>query len=187
MAVWILLIVAGVAIGVVGLLITINQLEENPELIVKYAEQIKGYGLAWIFPFTIISGTVVPLGTPLVVAGASALGMPKLPLVIIASAGFVIGCSINYALVFLLGEPFVKKRYSEQYEDILRWWGRWGMAVFIAFSFIPSLPVDLFALACGLFKMRPLYFATIAFAGCMVKFGIWSFVGGIIGQTIGLI
>jgi membrane protein YqaA with SNARE-associated domain len=191
--VWIILIIIGVIIYGSIFLFAKEYLNDNPELMEEvigyqeeYEDEIDNYGLIGIFLLTIVGGTVLALGTPGIVAGGVVAGIPTIPLILIASAGFTLGCSVSYVLAWVFGDAFVKKRYSEQYDDILGWWDRWGFPFFVIFAFIPLLPVDLFALACGLFKMHPHYFLGISFAGRLVCFAMWAFIGGIAAQSIGL-
>jgi len=69
------------------------------------------YGLAGIFLATILAGTIVPLGSPALVIVA-AFFIDPIPLILIASIGFTIGMTINYALAYKLGRPFVAKRVA---------------------------------------------------------------------------
>src|SRR3989304_3492680 len=59
------------------------------------------YGLAGIFLATVLAGTIVPLGSPALVAAAAMF--PKInpvQLVLVASVGFTLGMTINYALAY---------------------------------------------------------------------------------------
>src|SRR3990172_4798394 len=67
------------------------------------------YGLAGIFLATILAGTIIPLGSPALVAVA-AFFIDPIPLILVASIGFTIGMTINYALAYKLGRNFVAKR-----------------------------------------------------------------------------
>ena len=58
------------------------------------------YGLAGIFFATILAGTIVPLGSPALVAAARLFGVNPVLLVIVASVGFTLGMTINYGFVF---------------------------------------------------------------------------------------
>ena len=159
----------------------------DPEQLNVYIEGIVAYGVPGVFILTIISGTVLPLGTPAIIAIAGGAGINKVVLVIVASAGFTIGCSINYIVAYKLGEPFIKKRYEEQYNDIRKWWDKWGTKIFVFFCFVPLMPVDLFALFCGLYKMKPSFFVGISFAGRLLAFSFWAFLGASVSQYLGIL
>src|SRR3972149_5002851 len=85
------------------------------------------YGLAGIFLATIIAGTIIPLGSPALVAVA-AFFIDPIPLILVASIGFTIGMTINYALAYKLGRPFVAKRMElEHLDQITHAWSKWGL------------------------------------------------------------
>lgn len=159
----------------------------DPDQLNEYIEGIVEYGIEGVFLLTVISGTVLPLGTPAVIAIASGAGINKMVLVIVASAGFTVGCSINYIVAYRLGEPFIKKRYEEQYNDIMKWWNKWGTKIFVFFCFVPLMPVDLFALFCGLFKMKPSFFLGFSFFGRLVAFSFWAYLGAYVSQYLGIL
>ena len=188
---WVAVWIAFIAIVLVicaGLILYVQDLQaSNPDLLNEYIEGIVEYGAPGVFLLTIISGTVLPMGTPAIIAIAAAAGLNKVILVIVAAAGFTIGCSINYLLAFVLGESFVKKRYEEQYNDIMKWWNKWGTPIFVVFAFIPLMPVDLFAIFCGLFKMKPSFFVAVSFGGRLVAFAFWAFLGEYVSQYLGII
>src|SRR4030066_2551164 len=84
------------------------------------------YGLAGIFLATILAGTIIPVGSPALVAAARLFGVNPVLLVIVASVGFTLGMTINYCLAYRLGRPYVAKRMDpEHLEQMTRLWSKW--------------------------------------------------------------
>jgi len=63
---------------------------------------------------TIIAGTIIPIGSPVIVAAANTFGLPVIPLAVVATVGFTIGITINYYVAYFLGRPYVIKKVSRQ-------------------------------------------------------------------------
>ena len=144
------------------------------------------YGLAGIFLATILAGTIVPLGSPALVALA-AFFIDPIPLILTASTGFTIGMTINYALAYKLGRPFVAKRMDPEHLDqITRAWNKWGLAIYIIFGLIPVLPVELLSFICGLFKTRVSTFLLLSFIPRLIVFTLIVYFGQYIGVWIGV-
>jgi membrane protein YqaA with SNARE-associated domain len=144
------------------------------------------YGLAGIFLATILAGTIVPLGSPALVAVA-AFFIDPIPLILIASIGFTIGMTINYALAYKLGRPFVTKRMEpEHLNQITHAWSKWGLIIYVIFGLTPVLPVELLAFVCGLLKTRVSTFLTLSFIPRLVVFAVIVYFGQYIGAWIGV-
>jgi len=143
------------------------------------------YGLIGIFIVTVLAGTVVPLGSPALVAAASMFVDP-VPLIIVASAGFTVGMTINYILAYKLGRPYVEKRMSaEHFDEIARLWSKWGLVIYVFFGLTPVLPVELLSFICGLLKTRVPTFLLLSFLPRLLVFTIVAYFGKYIGAWIG--
>ena len=143
------------------------------------------YGLAGIFLATILAGTIIPLGSPALVAAAALFGVNPIQLVIVASVGFTIGMTINYALAYKLGRPYVAKKFSPDHlEDINRVWNKWGIALFIIFGLTPVLPVELLAFICGLVKTHIAKFILISFVPRLIVFTLIVYFGQHLGTWL---
>ena len=144
------------------------------------------YGLAGIFLATILAGTIVPLGSPALVAVA-ALFIDPIPLILVASIGFTIGMTINYALAYKLGRPFVAKRMEPEHLDqIMHAWSKWGLVIYVIFGLTPVLPVELLSFICGLLKTRVSTFLLLSFIPRLIVFTLIVFFGRYIGAWIGV-
>jgi membrane protein YqaA with SNARE-associated domain len=146
------------------------------------------YGLLGIFLATILAGTVVPLGSPALVVAAALFGIPRIPLILVATIGFTIGMSINYGLACRLGRPYVERKVSpEKFKDVMRLWGRWGWILYVTFGLIPVLPVELLAFICGLLKTRLDVFLGLSFVPRLIVFTVLAYFGETIGGWIGIV
>jgi membrane protein YqaA with SNARE-associated domain len=147
---------------------------------------ILNYGLAGILLATILAGTIVPLGSPALVALAAFFIYP-MQLVLVASIGFTIGMTINYALAYKLGRPFVARRMTaEHLEQITRLWSKWGLIIYVIFGLTPVLPVELLSFICGLLKTRLTTFLVLSFIPRLIVFTLIVMFGQYIGAWIGV-
>jgi membrane protein YqaA with SNARE-associated domain len=142
------------------------------------------YGLLGIFLATILAGTIVPLGSPAIVAVA-AFFIDPIPLILAASIGFTIGMIINYALAYKLGRPFVTKRINpEHLNQITHAWSKWGLIIYVIFGLIPILPVELLSFICGLLKTRISIFLLLSFIPRLIVFAFIVFFGQQVGTWL---
>jgi membrane protein YqaA with SNARE-associated domain len=145
------------------------------------------YGLAGIFLATIAAGTIVPLGSPALVVAAALFGVNPLLLVLVASIGFTIGMTINYALAYGLGRPYVTKKVSAGHlEEIMHIWSKWGWIIYTIFGLIPVLPVELLSFICGLLKTRISTFLTLSFVPRLMVFALLVYFGQSVGAWLGV-
>ena len=142
------------------------------------------YGLFGIFLAAILAGTIVPLGSPAIVAVA-AFFIDPIPLIFTASIGFTIGMTINYALAYKLGRPFVTKRINpEHLNQITHAWGKWGLVIYVIFGLTPILPVELLSFICGLLKTPISTFFLLSFIPRLIVFTVIVFFGQQVGTWL---
>jgi membrane protein YqaA with SNARE-associated domain len=145
------------------------------------------YGLLGIFVATILAGTIVPLGSPALVFAAAMFGVDKISLILVASIGFTIGMTINYALAYRLGRPFITKRMdAEHLEQITHLWSSWGLVIYVIFGLTPVLPVELLSFICGFLKTRVSTFLILSFVPRLIVFTLIVLFGEYIGAFIGV-
>ena len=184
-------IILGVIIVAVGLIIFFLLKFFNiggAQLFLDAKAFVTEYGLIGIFFATILAGTVVPLGSPALVAVAAAFEVPKIPLILIATTGFTIGMIINYGLAYRLGRPYVVKKVSiETFREIMHLWDRWGWMLYTIFGLIPVLPVELLSFICGLLKTRLDIFLILSFLPRLIVFAILAYLGQQAGTWMGII
>ncbi len=156
-------------------------------LFVSIEHFFASYGLAGVFFATIIAGTIIPLGSPALVAAAALFGVNPILLILVATTGFTIGMTINYALAYRLGRPFVSKKIStEHLEQLARVWSKWGWIIYAVFGLIPLLPVELLSFICGLLKTRLSIFITLSFAPRLIVFTLLVYFGQSMGAWLGV-
>lgn len=145
------------------------------------------YGFVGIFFATILAGTIVPLGSPGLVVAAALLGVPPIPLILVATLGFTLGMVINYSLALGLGRPYVMKKMSaEDLDEITGLWNKWGWIIYAIFGLIPILPVELLSFICGLLKTRLDIFLTLSFVPRLIVFTMLAYFGESLGIWVGL-
>ena len=146
------------------------------------------YGIVGIFVATFLAGTLIPLGSPALVAVGAFYGMPKILLVFVATSGFTLGMMTNYGLARYLGRPYVLNRIEpKELDNISNLWSRWGWLLYVGFGLIPVLPVELLALVCGLLKTRLETFFALTFLPRLITFAILVYLGEQAGMWIGVL
>lgn len=176
------------AIGLAAILILKILNAGGTQLFINVKAFVKEYGLIGIFFATILAGTVVPLGSPVLVVAAASFGVQPILLILVATVGFTIGMTINYGLACSIGRPYVIKKVSAaKLEEISVLWSKWGWIIYTVFGFVPFLPVELLSLFCGLIKTRIDLFLVLSFTPRLVVFTILAYLGGQIGGWIGII
>lgn len=159
----------------------------NAQLFFDVEAFVAEYGLVGVFLATILAGTLVPLGSPALVVAAALFGVHPISLILVATAGFTIGMSVNYGLAYRLGRPYVMRNVSaEKLDEFMRLWGRWGWVLYTIFGLIPFLPVELLALICGVLKTRLDIFLILSFVPRLTVFTILAYFGETAGKWIGL-
>lgn len=176
-----------IVIGVIILLFMKYFNFSNSQLFSDTKAFVNEYGLPGIFFAIILAGTIIPLGSPVLVAAAALLGVPPLPLVFVATTGFTIGMIINYALACKLGRPFVMRKLKpEKLEEVSGLWGKWGWIIYTIFGLIPVLPVEFLSLFCGLLKTRLDVFLVLSFIPRFIVFAILAYFGEYAGAWMGI-
>lgn len=174
-----------IAVGIIILFLLKHFNIGNSQWFLDAKVIVQEYGLVGIFLATILAGTIVPLGSPALVTAAAAFGVPKIPLILVATTGFTIGMMINYGLAYRLGRRYVMNKVSaERLEETTRLWNKWGWILYVIFGLIFFLPVELLSLICGLLKTRLDYFLILSFAPRLVVFIILAFLGEQLGPWI---
>lgn len=145
------------------------------------------YGLFGIFIATIIAGTIIPLGSPALIAAAALFGVNPIALIIVSTIGFTIGMIINYILAFKLGRPYIEKKMKpKDLEEMTFIWKKWGWIIYVIFGAIPVLPVELLAFICGFLKTKIVTFTILSFLPRLFVFSILVYFGKSAGVWLGI-
>ncbi len=168
----------GIVLVLLGALAVTWISAKNPQIAAFVRGTVQKYGLLGVFVITIASGTVVPTGSPLIVAYASSCGIPPIPLTLVAASGYTIGTATSYTLAYFLGEEYVSKRISQEtLQSLTAEWNQRGYILAVVFSLVPGFPVDLLAVVCGVLKTKPLPFFTLSWVTLTVQFGLCVWLG----------
>jgi len=95
-------IIAGIILALLILTLASWLSGINPELLRRIKALIQNYGYFGIFILTIIAGSIIPFGSPIIVASAAGFGLDILKLALISATGYTLGVLTSYipALVF---------------------------------------------------------------------------------------
>ncbi|MEM3507129.1 MAG: VTT domain-containing protein [Candidatus Bathyarchaeia archaeon] len=144
---------------------------------------VQDYGYIGILISTIIAGSIIPFGSPIIVATTAAFGLNITNLALVASTGYTLGVLTCYIPAWLFGEAYVKKKVGEEtFQKYSEIWNKYGYKLSMLFSVIPGFPVDLLALICGCFHTKAKFFIPICWFALFIQFLIC----GIIGQFLGV-
>ena len=95
------------------------------------------------------------------------------------------GMTINYALAYKLGRPFVAKRMEpEHLNQIKAAWSKWGLIIYVIFGLTPVLPVELLSFICGLLKPTICIFLLISFIPRLIVFTLIVYFGQNLGTWL---
>lgn len=145
------------------------------------------YGLLGIFIATIIAGTIIPLGSPALVAAAALFGVNPIALIIVSTTGFTVGMILNYVLAYKLGRPYVEKKMKpNELKEMTFVWKKWGWIIYVIFGAIPVLPVELLAFICGFLKTKLVTFTILSFLPRLFVFSILVYFGQSAGIWLGI-
>jgi membrane protein YqaA with SNARE-associated domain len=145
------------------------------------------YGLLGIFIATIIAGTIIPLGSPALVAAAALFGVNPIALIIVSTTGFTVGMILNYVLAYKLGRPYVEKKMKpNELNEMTFVWKKWGWIIYVIFGAIPVLPVELLAFICGFLKTKLVTFTILSFLPRLFVFSILVYFGQSAGIWLGI-
>jgi len=131
---------------------------------------VEVYGLVGLFIATLLGGTLVPLSCDAFAVLALGLGMPLVPVIIVASLGTAFG-GLSTFVVGRAGSNKLQERMSEKklkkYQKLFR---SKGGSFLIFFSSLTPVPFDPCALAAGSLKMPIAKFVGVSFIGRFVRY-----------------
>jgi membrane protein YqaA with SNARE-associated domain len=178
-------VIGGIIVALLAMLVVVWISKENPQIIVFVKDLILKYGFIGVFVATVISGTILPFGSPLVVASASGFGLPIIPLILVATLGFTIGATTCYFLAFFLREKYVLNRMNrETFQSLALKWNQKGYWLCVIFSLVPGFPIELLAIACGIFKTKLWFFIPLCCLTLVFHFTVYALFGQYIGSWI---
>jgi membrane protein YqaA with SNARE-associated domain len=181
-----LAIIATIAGIVIILLFHLFDLS-NSQFLTNIEEMFLSYGLLGIFIATIIAGTIIPLGSPALVAAAALFGVNPIALIFVSTSGFTLGMIINYFLAYKLGRPYIEKKMNKtDLKEMTFVWKKWGWIIYVIFGAIPVLPVELLSFICGFLKTKLITFTILSFLPRFFVFSLLVYFGQSAGIWLGI-
>ncbi|MEM3406239.1 MAG: VTT domain-containing protein [Nitrososphaerota archaeon] len=175
-------IIAGIILALLILTLTSWLSGANPEFLRRIKALIQNYGYFGIFISTIIAGSIIPFGSPIIVASAASFGLDILKLALISATGYTIGVLTSYIPAWFFGEYYVKKKVGEElFNKYVESWNKNGYKLCVLFSIIPGFPVDILALISGCFRTKAIFFIPICWCTLLIQFYICGHIGSFLG------
>ncbi len=138
-------------------------------------ESLIDLGYLGLFIGSFLASTVIPLSADVLLLGILALGGNAWVCLLVATAGNWLGGLTSYWLGWIGKWEWIERRFKVRKEKLLaqkRHIDRYG--VFLAlFTWLPLIG-DLFALALGFYKIRPVSCIVYMLAGRFVRFLVWT-------------
>lgn len=179
----IIAIIAGIALILIFHMFNLS----DSQFMTNLEEMFLSYGIYGIFIATIIAGTIIPLGSPALIAAAALFGVNPLTLILVSSSGFTLGMLINYFLAFKLGRPYIEKKMTKnELNEMTFVWKKWGWIIYVIFGAIPILPVELLSFICGFLKTKIITFTILTFFPRLFVFSILVYFGQSAGIWLGI-
>lgn len=125
-------------------------------------------GPAGLFLIAFLAATLLPLGSEAVLAALLLEGGEPVTLVAVATAGNVLGSTLNYAMGWGANRGWLSRRKPcalERAERRFRRYGRWSLL----FSWVPIVG-DPLTLVAGLLRVNLLWFLALVTAGKALRY-----------------
>jgi membrane protein DedA with SNARE-associated domain len=147
---------------------------------------IREYGALGVFVGMFLESSVLPIPSEFVLAGAGAMQIPILTIIIFGSIGSTMGSAIGYSIGRYGGRPFIDAygKYilitPEKLAAAEKWVEKYGpFAVFLS-RLIPFIPFKVFSISAGIIRMSFIPFLLYTFLGMIPR----TIVLASLGKTI---
>ena len=123
---------------------------------------IEEYGYWGLLLFCLLAATIVPISSEGAVAGALALKMKALPVLVWASVGNILGTVVNYFFGIWIGQKWVEKKIAKSTKkayEIAHKYGWWSLLL----SWLPIIG-DPITIAAGVLRWNFVLFSVIVFS-----------------------
>lgn len=134
-------------------------------------------GYIGLFIAALLAATVLPLSSEVVLGALLVSGWSPVTLVLVATAGNVLGSLINYGLGYWASLSLIKKwlRLTDaEFTRAERRFKRWGTAA-LCFAWVPVVGDPLTVLA-GILRIRLLWFVLLVTLGKGLRYVVLSYV-----------
>lgn len=140
-------------------------------------ESFVEFGLWGLFIAAFLAATVLPLSSEIVLSSLLIGGLSPTPVVLVATAGNVLGAITNYGLGYWASKGPIKKwlRMSEQEfvraEQRFQKYGLWSLCL----AWVPIIGDPLTVMA-GILRIRLLWFVLLVSAGKLLRYIVIAYV-----------
>ena len=146
-------------------------------------ELIKRYGDLGVFISMFLESSIVPIPSEVIVAGAGAIGIPMVQIIIFGSLGSTCGAVIGYSIgrfaampvILKLGKyVFIKPHHIQKAEEFSKKYGVWGVLIG---RVLPIIPFKVFSIASGITKVPFIPFVVCTFIGVVPRMYLLALFG----------
>lgn len=156
------------------------------------AELITKHGDWGTFVAMFLESSVIPIPSEVVIAGAGAIGVPLMSIMIYGALGSTLGAMVGYAIGRYAGLPFVlkfgryffiKPHHIEKAEAFALKYGAWSV---LLGRLLPIIPFKVFSIASGLTKIPFIPFVVCTMIGVVPRLFLLAFFGAMVVRYIKL-
>jgi len=149
----------------------------------QMTELVKNFEDLGIFIAMFLESSIVPLPSEVIVAGAGAIGIPIISIVIFGSLGSTLGGIVGYLLGRYAAMPMIlkfgrfiliKPHHIEKAENFAKKYGVWSVLVG---RLIPIVPFKVFSIAAGITKIPLVPFIICTLVGVLPRMYILALFG----------
>lgn len=143
---------------------------------------LENLGLFGLFLACLLSATIIPLSSEVIVGGAMLLDYPTPVIVLVAALGNTAGGMISFYMGWLCKWEWLEKWFKVKREKLERFRGhieKYGVWA----ALLTWLPIvgDPLAIAMGFMRLNPLWTALIMFVGKLLRYIVSAYLLGLTG------
>jgi len=139
-----------------------------------------------VFVAMFLESSIIPIPSEVIVAGAGAIGIPLLSIVIFGSLGSTFGAIVGYLLGRYAAMPvilkfgkfvLIKPHHIYKAEAFARKYGAWSVLIG---RILPVVPFKVFSIASGITKIPFVPFVVCTMVGVLPRIYILAVFGGLL-------
>ena len=152
---------------------------------------IRHFGDLGVFLAMFLESSIVPIPSEVIVAGAAAIGIPIMSILIFGSLGSTLGAIVGYLIGRYAALPvivkfgkyvFIKPHHIRKAEAFARKYGVWGVLIG---RVVPVVPFKVFSIASGLTEIPLFPFIACTLIGVIPRMYILALLGSSIRKYQG--
>lgn len=140
-------------------------------------ELLIDFGHIGLFIAAFLAATLLPLGSEAILVALLLNGLDPTGLVLVASAGNVLGSCTNYALGYWGGRPLIQRLINTSDEELHsaeQRFSRWGQASMLL-AWVPVIG-DPLTLIAGILRINPMMFLLLVTLGKLGRYWVIAMV-----------